>query len=299
MTVIFLQKISIFADEKPIIKLMTMKKIFSLFFSLLVGTGLMYAQTAAIVLGHRGGRAEQDENTLSAFQNAYAAGIHAYETDVRMSKDGALIVSHDGSLKRRCGIDREIEDMTAQELRTVKTTQGHPLLFLDDLLDFLKDKSGLYVEFEMKTGDAARYPDGRIAEYCEKTYKALKKKMPADANYAMTSFDYRPLRYLTEHHPDQPIMLISGSPVCEKTIEAAVAVGAKRLACNLNGTCRGQVEAAHKRGLTVNLWPGERVDDTLLALLLGADYLCTDIPIQMKKYLDKYPQLRPVKFGAQ
>ncbi|NLF86295.1 MAG: glycerophosphodiester phosphodiesterase, partial [Lentisphaerae bacterium] len=46
---------------------------------------------------HRGGRSEFDENTLSAFQASYAAGLRGFETDVRMCKDGALVIMHDAS----------------------------------------------------------------------------------------------------------------------------------------------------------------------------------------------------------
>lgn len=273
-----------------------MKKAFFLITFMLLGASMLWAQDAAIVLGHRGGRHEQDENTLRAFQNAYAAGIHSFETDIRMSKDGELIVSHDASLKRRCGIDKKVEDMTKAELRAVKTKDGNPLLFLDDLLAFFHDKPGLYVEFELKTSEKDLYPDSRIPEYCEKAYKALKKAMPKDADYSMSSFDYRALRYLSVSHPDQTIMLIHGDPLNAKTIAVAMAVGAQRVACWLNGTSRAAVKEAHKNGLKVNLWPGDKPEDTLLALYLGADYLCTDIPIQMKKYFEEHPQTRAVRF---
>ncbi|MCH4148470.1 MAG: glycerophosphodiester phosphodiesterase [Prevotella sp.] len=274
----------------------TVLKIFLLFVALFNFGYINAQEEAAIILGHRSGRAEQDENTLQGFQNAYAAGIHSYETDMRLSKDGILIVSHDGNLKRTCGVDNNIEQMTAKELREVKTKKGNPLLFLDDLLNFFKDKPGLYVEFEMKTSEVKVYPDAVIPEYCEKVYKSLKAKMPKDANYSMSSFDYRALRYLNVNHPDAVIQLIAGSPCSDKTIEACKAVGAQRLAVSLDGSTRSAIEKAHKEGLKVNLWPGTKVEDTLLALYLGADYLCTDIPIQVKKYMDEHPQARAVRF---
>lgn len=273
-----------------------MRKAFLLIAFVLLGAASLWAQSEAIILGHRGGRAEQDENTLSAFQNAWAAGIHSFETDIRMAKDGTLVVSHDASLKRRCGIDKKVEQMTKAELAAVKTVDGHPLLLLDDLLKFFGDKPGLYVEFEMKTSEKDLYPDSRIPEYCEKAYKALKKSMPKDADYSMSSFDYRSLRYLSVAHPDQVTMLIHGDPVNSKTIAVAMALGAKRMACGLNGTSKAAINEAHRNGLKVNLWPGAKVEDTLLALYLGADYLCTDIPIAMKAYIDGHPQARKARF---
>lgn len=239
------------------------------------------------IFAHRGGRFEQDENTMAAFQATYAAGIRGFETDIRMTKDGQLVISHDGTLTRMTTSNGIIEEMTADELRKVVTKKGNKLMFLDELLDFLKDKKGLYVEFEMKTTDTKYYPDEKIAEYCEKVYKAITAKRPADADFSMTSFDYRPLRYTKEHHPDMNLLYISSSPLNEKTIEVCKALGVKRLGVNLGGTSREFVEKAHDEGLTVSLWPGNKVEDTMLGIILGADLLCTDIPQEVKKALEE------------
>ena len=52
------------------------------------------------LFSHRGGRMEHDENTLSAFQASYDAGYRGFETDIRMTRDGALVITHDSSLER-------------------------------------------------------------------------------------------------------------------------------------------------------------------------------------------------------
>ncbi|MCE2616594.1 glycerophosphodiester phosphodiesterase [Phocaeicola oris] len=252
----------------------------------LCSSGLVLAQEHVTrVFAHRAGRAEQDENTLSAFQATYTAGINGFETDVRMTKDGNLIISHDNSLQRMTTSEGIIEEMETAELKKVVTKKGHKLLFLDELLDFLKDKPNLYVEFEMKTSETNLYPDDRIPEYCEKVYKAIKAKMPEDADFSMTSFDYRPLRYMRQHHPDMALLYISGNPCCDQTIEVCKTLGIKRMGVTLGGTSRDAVVKAHKEGLTVSLWPGTKVEDTILGIALGADLLCTDIPQQVKNML--------------
>ena len=260
--------------------------------------GIVAQETSTVILGHRGGRHEQDENTLQAFQNAWNAGIHSFETDIHMTKDGAMIIIHDGSLKRTCGVDGNVEEMTAAELRKVRTLKGNPLLFLNELLDFFHDKKGVYVEFEMKTSDRKLNPDLRIPIYCEKAAQAILAKMPKDAYWSMTSFDYRPLRYLHEHYPNIRLMMISGTPCNDQTIETAKALGVQGMAVTLGGSTRAALEKAHKEGLKINLWPGAKVEDTLLAYYLGADFLCTDIPIEVKKYFDKMVPQANVKFGA-
>ena len=95
-----------------------------------------WAQTQEIrVFSHRGGRMEHDENTLMAFQASTEAGYRGFETDVRMTKDGELVIMHDASLERTTNGTGLVEERTAAELRQLKTKQGNPILFLDELLE--------------------------------------------------------------------------------------------------------------------------------------------------------------------
>ena len=49
---------------------------------------------------HRGGRMEYDENTLSAFEASRDMGYTGYETDIRMTKDGVLIITQVDTIER-------------------------------------------------------------------------------------------------------------------------------------------------------------------------------------------------------
>lgn len=52
------------------------------------------------VIGHRGHRAHAPENTLASFLEAVALGVDALEFDLRVSRDGVLVVFHDETLER-------------------------------------------------------------------------------------------------------------------------------------------------------------------------------------------------------
>ena len=53
---------------------------------------------------HRGLHREgAEENSMTAFKNAVENG-YGIELDVRFSKDGELVVFHDATLKRVCGV---------------------------------------------------------------------------------------------------------------------------------------------------------------------------------------------------
>lgn len=45
-------------------------------------------------IAHRGYKAVYPENTLDAFRGALAVGAHALETDLHLSRDGVVVLSH-------------------------------------------------------------------------------------------------------------------------------------------------------------------------------------------------------------
>ncbi|KAI9694841.1 MAG: gamma-tubulin [Bathelium mastoideum] len=91
-------------------------------------------------IAHRGYKARYPENTLKAFAGAAEVGAHAIETDLHLSKDGVVVISHDASLKRCFGKDHNIIDCDWKYLSTLKTLKEphEPMPRLLDLLAFLK-----------------------------------------------------------------------------------------------------------------------------------------------------------------
>ena len=49
------------------------------------------------IIAHRGYKAEHPENTMGAFEGAVKVGAHALETDLHISKDDVVVLSHVGS----------------------------------------------------------------------------------------------------------------------------------------------------------------------------------------------------------
>jgi len=72
------------------------------------------------VIAHRGGSMESPENTLQAFAKALRDGAHMLETDVRMSKDGVIMVCHDDNFQRLCGDSSLTKDTEAASFPLVK-----------------------------------------------------------------------------------------------------------------------------------------------------------------------------------
>lgn len=73
-------------------------------------------KTEFLIISHRGGAAENTENTISAFQHSMSIGVDVIELDVHITKDRKVVVSHDNSLARLAGVDKLIGDLNYHEL---------------------------------------------------------------------------------------------------------------------------------------------------------------------------------------
>jgi len=262
-----------------------MKKIINLLFAALIATGAAAQQKVSIeVLGHRGGRHEFDENTLSAFKGAYKKGIRSFETDARLTADNELVILHDSSLKRVAGVEMDVEQSTRKEIEPIVTKKGNPILFVDQLAQYFSTTDVHYIEWEMKT---KKYTQEQLDIYCDKLYKTVMPSKPKNALYIFSSFDKRSVLTMKRLHPDVECMFITGKPMSSNLIKTVKELGFKRVACKLNGTSRSNMQKAHKAGLIVNLYPGGTIEDFQLAVALGADIICSDRPVGMVKFAKK------------
>ncbi|SIO22131.1 glycerophosphoryl diester phosphodiesterase [Singulisphaera sp. GP187] len=257
--------------------------------------GQATAQEKGLLYAHRGGAFEFEENTMEGFRGSYEKGLRGFETDVRMTKDGELVILHDDKLDRTHNATGSVEHKTAAELRTITTKKkGQGFLFLDELLSFLADKPGIYLELEMKTGNKELYPDARLEEYCRKLHETVVARQPKGSFYIFTSFDERPLKIVKGLDANADLLLITGGPCSPEFIKQAQKLGVKRIGCRMEGTSRAAVREAQNAGLLVNGWPGHTLQDYQLAVGLGVDAICCDIPVAIQTWKAKNEQIQLV-----
>lgn len=238
-------------------------------------------------MAHRGGAHEFEENTMDAFRTCYEQGIRGFETDIRMTRDGVLVLLHDDSLDRTYQASGAVEDKTADELKEVVSKKGQPFLFLDEFLEYFADKPGVYIELEMKVSNKTLYPDERVRQLCQTLYRAAEAKKPESSIYVYTSFDERALHEIRKLDQQVPTLFITSQPLSEAIIDKARSLQANYIGCQLSGTSRTMVKEAQKQGFKVNCWPGHTVEDYFLSLGLGVNVHCTDIPMAVLKIKDK------------
>lgn len=268
-----------FSKVRSFVKTLTVAAIF------MAAISDTHAQKAEVKLfAHRGGVLEYDENTIQAFQETYNKGIRGYEIDIRITKDGHLVIFHDETLDRIVGLSTGIEKLTLKEIKGLKTKKGNVIPTLDEVLTFFNDKPGLYVEFEMKTNKPV-YDEKTLLKYCDDLYAKVHAAKPSASSYVLTSFDKKPLTYLKTKYPAVDLLFIKAEALNQSVLDEAKAMGIKRLGCRVEKTTREMVQSAKKQGFSVSLWPGKSVDDFLLGLALGSDYLCSDVPVAVTEWV--------------
>ena len=104
-------------------------------------------------LAHRGLHGEgAAENSLSAFRRAVEEGF-GVELDVRLSKDGELVVFHDSTLRRMCGVDKRVNELTLAELRECRLANTDDTVpTLREVFDLVDGRIPLLIEIKEATG---------------------------------------------------------------------------------------------------------------------------------------------------
>ena len=93
---------------------------------------------------HRGVSALMPENTLPSFAAALALGADEIEFDVRLTKDGKMVVSHDGTLERISNGEGKVAEHTLDELLKLNIGLKHgwevPFYTPEDVFALLANK---------------------------------------------------------------------------------------------------------------------------------------------------------------
>ncbi|MFQ6112926.1 MAG: glycerophosphodiester phosphodiesterase [bacterium] len=101
------------------------------------------------IFAHRGSSLIWPENTMLAFDKAHEAGATGFETDLRLSKDQKIILSHDDGLARFGYPDKSISEITTDEIGKIKISSPDAkytdnLTTLKTLLQTYPDKDYIF-----------------------------------------------------------------------------------------------------------------------------------------------------------
>jgi glycerophosphoryl diester phosphodiesterase len=234
------------------------------------------------IVAHRGASYEAPENTLAAFKRAWALGAEGVELDVRVSKDGQVVVFHDDTTKRIGGVDRAVADQTLAELRTLDVGAWKHAKYARERIPTLAEALAtmpagrtMFVEIKSSADTAPAVAD------------VVRTAKPTSVAIALQAYDAAALAALAAALPDAPAYWTVDPSIDERgalqpydlaLIDETKRQGFAGLALDYRGVTPALLDAARDAGLLVDVWTINDAD--LLARWIGRDvrWIETDRP---------------------
>ena len=196
---------------------------------------------------HRGGRALFPENTLSSFANALTMGVDTLELDIGVTRDGALVVSHerglnpdlargpDGVYVAPPGIPfvtltlAEVKKYDVGQLRPGSAygaqfpdqhaVPGTPIPTLKEVLDLVRRSGDGHVRLNIETKIDPNHPDESPdpARFVSLLLDLLQAEKFSD-RVTVQSFDWRTLLLVQKQAPAIPTVYLTLQKGREPTV---------------------------------------------------------------------------------
>ena len=213
------------------------------------------------VFAHRGLHRVERENTVAAFLEARSAGADGVELDVRRTVDGALVVHHDADIEGVGAIAAlHCRDLPAE---------------VPALAEAMTACANLRVNVEIKNDPAGPEYDGTGA-LAGQVVTAL-AEMDRLGDVVISCFDLPTCEAVRRLHPTVDVgWLIDWRADPAPTVEVAVEFGLSAIHPFFHRVDADLVTHAHQRGLDVNVWTVNAVDQMERLATLGVDVIITD-----------------------
>ena len=236
------------------------------------------------IIAHRGASYDAPENTLESVKLGWEQGADAVEIDVYLSKDGYIVVHHDGTTKKLAGVDRNVVDQTLAELQQLDVGawkgdkwKGVRIPKLADVLATIPEGRRLFVE--VKCGP----------EIVPDLAKAFKRSGKAPEQLVVISFNYEVVKQAKARFPKIPCFYLSSfeqdketgkpKPSAEELIAKAKAAKLDGLNVSYKGLAYEPfIKKVQAAGLELFTWTVNSPPEARRLARLGINGITTDRP---------------------
>jgi glycerophosphoryl diester phosphodiesterase len=257
-----------------------------------------------LVIAHRGGASLAPENTLVAFQKARLIGVDAIELDIRMSKDGHLVVIHDESVDRTTNGNGKVNKLTLRKLKKLDAGyhfkdkfgdhiyrgKGIKIPTLEEVFESYND---MHLILEIKDAEPSR----RGSKLEKKLWKLI-KKYDLEDNVLVFSFHEDILNRFNRYAKGQVALGASKEEAQRfvifhklflnnlyKPSSNALVIPTERN--NVRLTDRRLIRGSHNLDMKVHYWTINNEKQMKELLKRGADGIITDRPDLLLKIIEK------------
>jgi glycerophosphoryl diester phosphodiesterase len=251
------------------------------------------------LVAHRGGSLLAPENTLVAFANAEAVGAVALETDVRLSRDGEVMVFHDEETTRLTGQPGTIEGRARAEIEALDagfnfTPDGGRTFPFRGKGVTIPTLSALLERFpRLRVNVEAKGDEPELAEAIARVLRAARREGSVCVGAAARRQAARLRRLLPEYA--RFLCLAAAIPhalAAYGLFPASWAPGGYDLAALSNPRVAGLplissrlVSYFHARGMAVQIWTVDDEAEMRRLLAAGVDGIMSDRPDLLARVL--------------
>lgn len=241
--------------------------------------GVLAGRKRPYLMAHRGNRAICPENTMAAFRQAFKDGAAILETDLHVTRDGAMVCIHDATVDRTTDGEGEVASYSLEELKQLRADRGFDgfeserIPTLEELAAILPDNVALALELKS---------DAFLDEETCRRLASILEESGIRQQTLVISFSMERLRTVRRVAKDVPIGLISLSSLFPSAEPEFVGVLWPMLFAN-----PFYVWIAHRRGQF--FCPLDPEPDTRLWYyrLLNCDSVLSDNPAVTKRKLNQ------------
>lgn len=156
------------------------------------------------MLGHRGARAFEPENTIAAFRRAIEDGADGVELDVRLTSDGQTVLAHDDLVEfSELNGARHISRLSSSQLAQLTLKSGQRLATLREALLF-QAETGCLMNVELKADS--------LAPACLAEIAAREIGLHGGDGLVISSFSPHVVWKAARLMPDLPVALLVEEP---------------------------------------------------------------------------------------
>jgi len=232
------------------------------------------------IIGHRGARAVEPENTLTALQRGMACA-DLVEVDLRLTKDGIPVAIHDATVDRTTDGNGPVKGYTIEELANFDAGKGERIPTLYEILDLLHGETGLVAEIKEPGTEAI-------------IVSVLMNRLPE--RLFLVSFHQESVAMAKQLLPGAQAGLIYSGETGD-AVGLARSARADVILPRWDRVSPEVVEQAHNTGLLVVPWVLNTEEEFGEAVRLGIDGFATDDPCAARRYLQERGLERPTPAG--
>jgi len=228
-----------------------------------------------LIYAHRGSSFDHPENSRVAFMAAINDGAHGFETDLRLTKDGKVVLWHDSNMEKLANDKSSIASISYHEIKN----KYPDILLLEELLEIAK-KHKIALALETKHP----VPSGNEVEL--KTIELIKPFLES-IKISLLSFSWLAIEKTARELPElETVSLINPiNQIIMKRFSSGNSV-APELA--LIKADPAQVARYQNEGKRVFVWTVNEISDLELCAKLGVYVVITDMPARAVSVLG-YP----------